>query len=213
MKKIIGMLILGMLFSVSLKGQTFSELFEQKKTQEKYLLLQLGALKVQSGLLEEAAQIFQSGLGLIGAWKDGEFLAHQDFVERWRKVGPQSEQVVIRMAGDGLLPNQIGERIQYSQNHWQSSELEAEFGEAFFSLHRKLEKRSMRLGEAFALLNSGKLELRDAQRAELLMDLERKLFTLSTDLNRLQLAADTHLKQQEFEEGILKTIDGKINSL
>lgn len=212
MKKNLCMLLLVILFSFSTKSQTWSELFEQKKTQEKYLLLQLGALKVQSGLLEDAAQIFQSGLGLVGAWKDRELLAHRNFFEEWRKVGPKSAQVLTRISVEGLLPDQIGKRIRYSRTHWQSKELEAEFWESFSALHLELQRRCLRLGDTFSLLGSDKLEMEDAQRAELLADLEQELLKLSTDLNRLQLMGDMQLKHREFENSILESPNGQTNS-
>ena len=206
------MLLIGILCSLSAKSQTWSELFEQKKTQEKYLLLQLVALKVQSGLLEDATQIFQSGLGLIGAWKDGEFLGHQNFFEEWSRVGPKSAQVLTRISDEGLLPDQVGKRIRYSRTHWKSRGLEAEFWESFSALHLELQRRCLRLGDAFSLLGSDKLEIEDAERAELLVDLEQGLFKLSTDLNRLQLMGDMHLKQREFENSILESLNEQTNS-
>jgi hypothetical protein len=206
--KTLSILLLGMLLSLTAYSQTWSELFEQKKTQEKYLLIQLGALKVQSQLLKDASQIFQSGLGLLSSWKDAEFLAHQDFFEARRKLGAKSESVLKRMADEGLLPGELEERIEYSQNYWRSKNLEATSREALSALHLKMLDRCRELASAYMQVSSGNLEMEDGQRAELLMGLHGRLFELSADLNRIQVLGKMNLEQREFEEGILKGLKG-----
>lgn len=45
------------------EAQTFDEWFRQKKTQKKYLVQQIAALKVYLGYLKEGYEIAQKGMG------------------------------------------------------------------------------------------------------------------------------------------------------
>ncbi len=70
----------------SLQAQNFSEWFRQKKTQKKYLIEQIAALKVYGGYLKKGYQISQKGLGIIGDIKDGDFNLHSAFFSGLKTV-------------------------------------------------------------------------------------------------------------------------------
>ncbi|TDK50845.1 hypothetical protein [Algoriphagus formosus] len=188
-----------------LAAQTWSELFEQKQTQEKYLLLQIGALKVQSELLADAGRIFQVGLGMVSDWKEGEFLAHQEFFEGWKKAGPQARLVLERMEGKGLLPEQLIPRIRKVRFHWDQEGKHLESHGLLSEILQVMEKRCLELGEPYSLLISSDLEMEDAIRAELLIDLERQLEKLAADLNRVFLMCNSRLAQEQEEKRIIES--------
>lgn len=60
-------------------GQTFSELFKQKKTQEKYLTRQIAELQGYIALARKGYGIVTDGLGIIGDLKNGRFRLDKDY--------------------------------------------------------------------------------------------------------------------------------------
>ncbi|WP_333627468.1 hypothetical protein [Sphingobacterium siyangense] len=91
MKKLI-ILILTAAYALSATeagAQTWSEWFRQKKTQKKYLLQQIAALKVYVGYSQKGYKIYQQGLGAIGSFTGGEFVLHGDFFASLEAVRPE----------------------------------------------------------------------------------------------------------------------------
>jgi len=74
--------------SMSAKSQTWSEVFRQKKTQEKYLLQQLAALKLYTGYLKKGYDIASKGINGIKSFSKGEFNLHEDFFNSLANVNP-----------------------------------------------------------------------------------------------------------------------------
>lgn len=75
-------------------GQTLAEFFNQKKTQKKYLLEQIVALKLYAGYLKKGYDIASSGLSTVKEFKNGEFNLHNTFISSLKTVSP-----AIRMSG------------------------------------------------------------------------------------------------------------------
>jgi len=69
-------------------GQTWGEIFNQKKTQKKYLLEQLVALKMYAGYLKKGYDIVGSGIGTVRDIKNGEFSLHTTFFSSLKSVNP-----------------------------------------------------------------------------------------------------------------------------
>ena len=69
-------------------GQTFNEWFKQKKTQKKYLLLQIAKLQVYLGYVKQGYEIVQGGLQLVSAIKQGDFNQHNDYFNHLKIVSP-----------------------------------------------------------------------------------------------------------------------------
>lgn len=84
------LLILLSLFFAPQKShsQTWNEIFRQKKTQEKYLLEQIAALKVYSGYLKKGYEIVDDGLETVKHFTNGEFSLHQGFIFSLKAVNP-----------------------------------------------------------------------------------------------------------------------------
>jgi len=82
-------MILVMLISGTVNAQTWSEWFSQKKTQQKYLLEQVAALKLYAGYLKKGYDIGRSGLTFIKDASKGEFDMHGAFFSSLRAVSPE----------------------------------------------------------------------------------------------------------------------------
>ncbi|SDL67767.1 hypothetical protein SAMN04487898_12294 [Pedobacter sp. ok626] len=75
-------------FPLSLSAQTWSEWFKQKKTQKRYLLEQIAALKVYAGYLKKGYEIVDGGLSTVRDITKGEFSLHNAFISSLKQVSP-----------------------------------------------------------------------------------------------------------------------------
>jgi hypothetical protein len=73
-------------FCQDAKAQTFDEWFRQKKTQRKYLLQQIIALKAYLGYLKDGYDIAKKGLKTIGDIKGMNFSDHSTYFKSLRNV-------------------------------------------------------------------------------------------------------------------------------
>jgi hypothetical protein len=73
-------------------AQTWNEWFRQKKTQKKYLIQQIAALKVYLKYLKEGYDVAKKGLGMIGDIKEGNFNDHATYFESLSLVNPSIKQ-------------------------------------------------------------------------------------------------------------------------
>lgn len=87
MKKLVVIITLTIAFG-SLKAQSWDEWFHQKKTQKKYLIQQIEALRVYLDYLKKGYNITQKGLNTIENIKNGNFNLHRDFFGSLKKVNP-----------------------------------------------------------------------------------------------------------------------------
>ncbi|MBL0744862.1 hypothetical protein [Chryseolinea lacunae] len=91
MKKISAVVILLLLLASSARSQdapTFNEWFSQKKTQIKYLVQQIAALKVYLGYLKQGYEIVDKGLTTIGDIKGGSLLQDKTYLNSLKTVNP-----------------------------------------------------------------------------------------------------------------------------
>jgi hypothetical protein len=72
----------------NVRAQTWSEFFQQKKTQKQYLLEQLVALKIYAGYLEKGYEIAGDGLDIVRGFKNGEFSLHEFFFSSLKIISP-----------------------------------------------------------------------------------------------------------------------------
>ncbi len=87
-KMLLGVLILMFFSAGQLNAQTWSEWFSQKKTQKKYLVEQLAALKMYASYLKKGYGIGSSGLNFIKDAAKGEFDLHSAFFSSLKAVNP-----------------------------------------------------------------------------------------------------------------------------
>lgn len=78
--------IIILLSGVQTNAQTWNEWFRQKKTQKKYLVQQIAALKVYLKYLKQGYRIVDKGLNIVGDIKDGNFHSHKTYFESLRQV-------------------------------------------------------------------------------------------------------------------------------
>ena len=89
MKKLLIIFSIALSFSSgNVNAQTFNEWFRQKKTQKKYLVQQIVALKVFLGKLKQGVDIAYKGLNTITNIKKGNFNLHRDFFSSLKNVKP-----------------------------------------------------------------------------------------------------------------------------
>ena len=89
MKKLTLLFLLALVIGMgSATAQTFDEWFRQKKTQKKYLIQQIVALRVFMGNLKKGYDIAHKGLNTISNIKDGNFNLHRDFFGSLKNVKP-----------------------------------------------------------------------------------------------------------------------------
>lgn len=74
--------------SISVPAQTWSEWFNQKSTQKKYLLQQIAALQVYLGYVQKGYGIAKDGLRLVGDIKNGDLDLHGNYFNSLKNVNP-----------------------------------------------------------------------------------------------------------------------------
>ena len=86
--RLLGLALLLLFVGASAFGQTWGEFFNQKKTQKKYLLEQLVALKMYAGYLKKGYDIVGSGIGTVKDIKNSEFSLHSTFFSSLKSINP-----------------------------------------------------------------------------------------------------------------------------
>jgi hypothetical protein len=84
----ISIAIMLLVLSYGLQAQTWDEWFKQRKTQRRYLVNQIAALKVYCGYLQKGYEIAGQGLTFINAIKDGDINMHNGFFNSLKAVNP-----------------------------------------------------------------------------------------------------------------------------
>lgn len=88
MKKIIVAITAYLIMSLPADAQTWSEWFRQKKTQKKYLLQQIAALKVYIDYAQKGYQIAADGVNAVRDIKRGDFNLHDNFFKSLYEINP-----------------------------------------------------------------------------------------------------------------------------
>jgi hypothetical protein len=81
-----GLVIILMVACGSVQAQTFSEWFQQKKTQIAYYTEQVAALKAYSELLVQGYAIVRDGLQVVSDIKNGDFGLHNAYFSSLRQI-------------------------------------------------------------------------------------------------------------------------------
>lgn len=103
------------LFAHQAGAQTFAEWFQQKQTQIKYLIEQIGGLQIYLGYLKKGYNIADKGWNTVKDLKNGEFKLHKDYFNSLKSVNPSIKKY-SRVAEIIALQSQIIARYRiYSQ--------------------------------------------------------------------------------------------------
>ncbi len=160
---LLGLVFLLLFVGTNAFGQTWGEFFNQKKTQKKYLLEQLVALKMYAGYLKKGYDIVGSGIGAVRDIKNGEFSLHSTFFSSLKSVNPVirknakvssiiSLQVSIVKAFKGLG---INDELKLSDNQY-----------IFGVKDRVTDDCLDDMEELLLVITSGRLEMSDHERIE-----------------------------------------------
>lgn len=182
---------------ITCKAQTWDEFFRQKETQREYLILQIGALEIQSNLLAESASIFRFGLDAIGNWKDLEKEIHTVFFDSFKRLGPISRTEYDRTIGAEISPEVLLARIESSNRYWQGKALDPDFQSMNNAIHEGLRKRCLDTMAELKLILGNELELSDGDRAKRIAQIAKELKVIQSDLLRLHIWSGHRVKMNQ----------------
>lgn len=168
MKKLMCILIiLTGLSQSSASGQTWDELFNQRKTQTKYLLEQIAALRVYIDHVQKTYRIAKEGLDFIGKATKGEFDLHDAFFHSLKNVNPTVSKY-HRVADILAMQTKIiSTTKQCNRALQQTQALRADEIAYIKSVFRRiLNDCAQILEDLKAVTSSGRLEMKDDERIE-----------------------------------------------
>nr|WP_121271735.1 hypothetical protein [Pedobacter schmidteae] len=147
--------------SFSSYGQTWSEWFKQKKTQKRYLLEQIAALKVYAGYLKKGYEIVDDGLSTVRDITKGEFSLHNAFISSLKQVSPAIRNDVRVAEIIALQISILGSFAEVKGSDYLSAEdlayIRLVQGAVTLDCFNELE-------ELLLVQTSGKLEMKDDER-------------------------------------------------
>jgi len=149
------------LVSYSAGAQTWNEWFKQKKTQKKYLLKQIAALKVYAGYLEKGYEIAGNGLNIIKNFTNREYNLHSSFIHSLELVNPN---IIDKKRITEITDWQ--NRIFFSFNQLLKSSDFSDHERRYFKNIRSeiLKECQMDLDELKLVISPSKLEMKDDER-------------------------------------------------
>lgn len=160
-------LLIVLMGSQTLRSQTFSEWFRQKKTQKKYLLQQIAALEVYMDFARKGYTIAKEGLNLVEGFKHGEFNLHSDYFQSLDQVNPNIKQyarIAEFMALQFRIINEQRESLVRLRQSGAFEEKELEYLTGVFK--RTLYLVSDSLDDLMAICTTGTMEMTDDARLE-----------------------------------------------
>ncbi|GGI23339.1 hypothetical protein [Pedobacter mendelii] len=182
-------------------GQTFSEWFNQKKTQKKYLIEQIVALQVYAGYLKKGYEIAGQGINTVKDIKDGEFGLHNVFIGSLKKVNP-----AIRKSGKVI--EIIAYQVEISKA---LSRLKAHEWLSADHYVRNVKDKVMEecrndLEELLLVITSGKVEMTDDERINRLDKLHSAMQDKAAFVQSFQNQTDLLIRQQEHSQRSINQI-------
>ena len=212
MKNIIVLALMLLLVS-SLKAQTWDELFNQKKTQRKYLVKQIAALEIYLGYLSKGYSIAKEGLGAIRDIKNGDFDLHKNYFNSLVSVNPSIKRYK-KIAGIILLQINITKQAVKTLRECKKNNLltanEIDYLHKVFN--KLLDDCSTCLDELKNFVTSGQFSMKDDERIAAIDKLynemaERDVFITSFGKTAMNLC----LQRANEQSAII--ISKKINGL
>lgn len=143
------------------QGQTWDEMFSQKKTQIRYLGEQLVALKLYAGYLKKGYEVVSTGVSTVKDVKNGEFDLHNAFLGSLSSVNPAirsnakiAEIIVLQLA--------ISKSFNAIDSH---THLSANDQEYISRVRMHVQEECFKdLEELLLIVTSGKVEMKDDER-------------------------------------------------
>ena len=148
-------------------AQTFNEWFRQKKTQKKYLLQQIAALKVYLDYLKKGYKIVDKGLTIVGDIKQGKFDLDIEYLESLKNVNSAvsgSAKVASIVAYQRMIIIEF-RRLKASANDTDLlTNEEKQYVESVYS--NMLRESEMSLDELDRVLSNSDFEMKDDERVK-----------------------------------------------
>jgi uncharacterized protein HemY len=161
-------LLIILVFLISIKqsnAQTYDEWFRQKKTQKKYLLQQIAALKVYIGYAEKGYSIATKGLNTIQDIKHGDFNLHNNFFNSLTSVNPRVKQyskVAAIIAMQISIAKHVHNTIIDCRKAKQLTDKELEYLQQVFN--NLLDDCAKNLDELIGLITDSEQQMKDDER-------------------------------------------------
>jgi hypothetical protein len=165
MKKIMIAITACFVMCFTADAQTWSEWFRQKKTQKKYLLQQIAALKVYIDYAQKGYQIAADGVHAVRDIKRGDFDLHDNFFKSLSQVNPAIKKYakisgillyqlkIISSSKESLKDVSASKQFTPEEIEYCKSVLEFLFGEC---------KKSV--DELISVITSGEAQMKDDER-------------------------------------------------
>lgn len=165
--KRITILLLVVLCCGAAQAQTpnWNEWFRQKKTQRKYLIQQIAALKVYIEYLKKGYKIVDKGLTTIGDIKDGTFTMDKDYLNSLKQVSPvvkNSPKLSEVIAYQNTIRKDLYKLVLDSHKDENLSSDEVEYIEEVYK--NMLEECEASIDELIVITTSGEAEMKDDER-------------------------------------------------
>lgn len=202
--KAFALLLLMLLMGIGQSNaQNWNEIFRQKKTQQKYLLEQIAALRIYTGYLKKGYELVSGGLSTIKDITNGEFGLHNAFISGLKKVSPVVKnntkvaeiiqmQLVTSRAFNALKadPNLTLSNLAYiaevRENVWQESLKDLE--------------------ELLLVVTSGRMEMNDSKRINRLDQLYLSMVEKSAFAQHFCTEIQLLIRQREIDENAIGEI-------
>lgn len=196
-------LILTSLFFAPVKAQTWDEFFRQKKTQQKYLVQQIGALKIYAGYLKQGYEIAGSGINTVKNIRNGEFGLHQTFISSLKAINPAIRD---NSKVADIIAMQLA--ISKSFNHIKSNAFLSADNREYIRMVRKkvFEECAKDLQELLMVITSGKLEMKDDERIKRLNRVYASMKDKSAFIQRFINEASLLIAQNANEQRTIEQL-------
>lgn len=155
------------LLSLGAQAQTpnANEWLRQKKTQRKYLIQQIAALKVYLDYLKKGYNIVDKGLTTIGDIKNGTFTMDKDYLNSLKQVSPvvkNSPKVNEVIAYQNSIRKDLYKLVQDSHKDGNLSPDEVKYIDEVYK--NMLEECEASIDELIVITTSGEAEMKDDER-------------------------------------------------
>jgi hypothetical protein len=208
MKRIL--IILSMLMCLvyaEASAQTWNEWFRQKKTQRKYLVKQIGLLRLYLGYLKKGYEIADKGLTTISNIKDGDFSLHRDFFGSLKAVNPHirnSAKVVDIIAFQVFIVRSIGEINDFCRDNEYFTPEEIRYVAAVYTNMLVLMDASV--AELLMVIRSGESEMKDDERLQRIDALHADLLDKHAFIRSFDSDVRTIAREREREHNAIESM-------
>jgi hypothetical protein len=154
-----------LMFCFTGQAQIWGEIFNQKKTQKKYLIEQVAALQVYARYLQKGYTIARDGIQSVQSIRKGDFNLHSNFFTSLGLMNPRIRQYT--KVADILLmqvniAKKTGTTIRQCRESKQLTYTEINYLQSVFT--RLLEDCAQSLDELADVIGNNRLQMKDDER-------------------------------------------------